>query len=194
MTRARNRIAEQDARPAPRVRRAYYDCRYGQLHVHQAMPAGGGFDEATTLLCLPGQPGSGRFFVELLAPLGRDRSIYALDLPGCGESDGGADLAVDSAATAVGDLLDTLRLRRVDLLAHGSGMMVALALIAQRSGTIHRLAYSAADAAAQPRLRGLPCPVAEIALAAAEAPAMSAADAERVEPQLRAFLGSAAPG
>ena len=25
----------------PRLRRAYYDCRYGQLHVHNAIPAGG---------------------------------------------------------------------------------------------------------------------------------------------------------
>ena len=193
MTRARNRIAQTDARPAPHVRRAYYDSRYGQLHVHQAMPAGGGFDEAMTLLCLPGRPGSGRFFVELLAPLGRDRSIYALDLPGCGESDGGADSAVDAAA-ATCDLLDTLHLRRVDLLAHGSGMAVALALIARRAAAIRRLAYSAADAATQPQLRGLPCPVAEITLAAAEAPAMSAADAARAEPQLRAFLGNAGPG
>ena len=29
-----------------RLRRAYFDSRYGQLHVHQAIPPGGGFDEA----------------------------------------------------------------------------------------------------------------------------------------------------
>ena len=71
----------------PRVRRAYFECRYGQLHVHYAIPAGGGFDEATTLLCIPGAAGQGRFFRPLLLPLGRDRSVYAPDLPGCGESD-----------------------------------------------------------------------------------------------------------
>jgi hypothetical protein len=32
---------------APRLRRAYHDCRYGQLHLHNAIPAGGGFDELT---------------------------------------------------------------------------------------------------------------------------------------------------
>ena len=30
------------ARPAPALRRAYFDCRFGQLHVYQAIPAGGG--------------------------------------------------------------------------------------------------------------------------------------------------------
>src|SRR6202163_2590725 len=93
----------------PRVRRAYYECRYGQLHVHYAIPAGGGFDEATPLLCIAGVPGSGRFFRPLLIPLGRDRCVYAPDLPGCGESDPvpshatGADLAAGLCA-----LLDSM--------------------------------------------------------------------------------------
>ena len=41
-------------RPPARLRRSYFDCRFGQLHVHQAIPAGGGFDEAPALVCLPG--------------------------------------------------------------------------------------------------------------------------------------------
>ena len=52
-----------------RVRRAYFDYRYGQLHLHQAIPAGGGFDEATSLLCIPGSGGLGSFFRPLLLPL-----------------------------------------------------------------------------------------------------------------------------
>ncbi len=86
MTKARR--ATQFLQTEPRLRRAYFDCRYGQLHMRYAIPGGGGFDEATTLLCIPGAPGTGRFFAPLLLPLGRDRSVYAPDLPGCGESDG----------------------------------------------------------------------------------------------------------
>src|SRR5579863_7527706 len=93
----------------PRLRRAYFDCRYGQLHMRYAIPAGGGFDEATTLLCIPGAPGSGRFFAPLLLPLARDRSVYAPDLPGYGESDGAAEpLTSIAIAEALGDFLDSM--------------------------------------------------------------------------------------
>jgi pimeloyl-ACP methyl ester carboxylesterase len=88
-----------------RLRRAYFDCRYGQLHVHQAIPPGGGFDEAAPLLCIPGREGSARVFRALLGPLGADRSIYAPDLPGCGESDsaGAGDwIATGCSMSAIG--------------------------------------------------------------------------------------------
>ena len=74
--------------PAARARRGYFECRYGQLHVHHAMPRGGGFEEGTPLLCLHDLPGSGRVFTRLLPLAGEDRSVYAPDLPGFGESDG----------------------------------------------------------------------------------------------------------
>ena len=35
--------ANRDVGTQPRVRRAYFECRYGQLHVHNVMPSGGGF-------------------------------------------------------------------------------------------------------------------------------------------------------
>src|SRR5260370_7242256 len=70
-----------------RVRRGYFECRYGQLHVHNSIPPGGGFEEATPLLCLHDWPGSGRVFARFLVLAGRDRSAYAPDLPGFGESD-----------------------------------------------------------------------------------------------------------
>src|SRR5437764_12784286 len=72
---------------AARVRRGYFECRYGQLHVHNAIPPGGGFEEGTPLLCLHKIPLSGREFERFLALAGRDRSVYAPDLPGFGDSD-----------------------------------------------------------------------------------------------------------
>jgi pimeloyl-ACP methyl ester carboxylesterase len=142
------KIATPVPPPPPRVRRSYFDCRYGQLHVHHAIPASGGFDEAPPLLCLPGAPGSGRFFLPRLAALGTDRSIYAPDLPGCGESDPPPPGAgASELAAALGDFLDSMRLRRVDLLAHGTGTAVAAALLAQRGPAIGRLAVSGAEPA-----------------------------------------------
>jgi pimeloyl-ACP methyl ester carboxylesterase len=130
-------------RPAPGLRRAYFDCRYGQLHVYEAIPAGGGFDEATAVICIPGAPGSGGYFQPVLAPLGLDRSVYAIDLPGHGLSDappagaGAAEMAI-----ALGDFLQNMRIRRVDLLAHGEGVAVALALARQSAALIGHLALS----------------------------------------------------
>ena len=100
---------------SPRLRRAYFECRHGQLHVHNAIPDGGGFDEQTTLICLHGGGGSGRMFLELSRRLGTSRSIYSPDLPGCGESDSAASsLSVSAYADAIGDFLDSMRFRQVD--------------------------------------------------------------------------------
>jgi pimeloyl-ACP methyl ester carboxylesterase len=126
-------------RPVARLRRTYFDCRYGQLHVHQAIPPGGGFDEATALLCIPDAAGEGRFFQALLGPLGADRSIYAPDLPGCGMSDAPSGPAgAEQHALALLDLLDSLRQRRVDVLAQAAGAQIAAALAASRPGALLR--------------------------------------------------------
>jgi pimeloyl-ACP methyl ester carboxylesterase len=188
MTNARRALRTASAEP--RVRRAYLDCRYGQLHVHYAIPGGGGFDEATPLLCLPGAPGSGRFFVPLLGSLGRDRSAYAPDLPGCGESDpirGPADAPIASvdSARALGDFLDSMHLRHVDLLAHDTGVAIALALLELRPAQIGRLVLSPGSEAVRTEARALRHPVLVIDLMG------SIADAplERQAAQLREFLG-----
>ena len=133
---------------AARLRRAYFDCRYGQLHVHQAIPPGGGFDEAAPLVCLPGKQGTGRIFYSVLAALGADRSIYAPDLPGFGESDNaGTEAGAEQYALAVFDLLDSLRQRRVDVLAHAEGAETAVAMERLRpQALIRRVALCGASA------------------------------------------------
>ena len=117
---------------AVRIRRGYFECRFGQLHVHQAIPGGGGFEEGTPLLALHPATHSGRMFTGLLAALGRDRSAFAPDLPGFGQSDAPAVRSIAEQAAAIGDFLDTMRLRQVDVLGCGLGMGVALELAATR--------------------------------------------------------------
>ena len=125
-----------------RVRRGYFESRYGQLHVHNAMPPGGGFEEGTALLCLHGAEGTGRLFKGFLALIGRDRSAYAPDLPGCGESDGPTQgLGAADYAAAVGDFLDSMRLRQVDVLAHGAGAAPATELALTRASEVRRLVF-----------------------------------------------------
>jgi pimeloyl-ACP methyl ester carboxylesterase len=123
-----------------RVRRGYFECRYGQLHVHNAMPPGGGFEESTPLLCLHDCPGSGRVFAGFLALAGRDRSVYAPDLPGFGESDPPAPgAAIADYAAALGDFLDSMRLRQVDVLGQRAGSTVATELALARPAQIGRV-------------------------------------------------------
>jgi pimeloyl-ACP methyl ester carboxylesterase len=124
----------------PRLRRAYFECRHGQLHVHNAIPVGGGFDELTTLICLHGSAGTGRIFLEVSKRLGNSRSIYSPDLPGCGESDAStAKLSIGGYADAIADFLDSMRFRQVDLLGVGAGAAVATELAVSRPKVVRKL-------------------------------------------------------
>jgi pimeloyl-ACP methyl ester carboxylesterase len=132
------------ARPAataqPRIRRGYFECRYGQLHVHNAIPSGGGFEEGTPLVCLHPSPHSGRIFERFLAITGSGRSIFAPDLPGFGDSDPPPPRAgVAEHAAAIGDFLDAMRLRQIDVLGHRFGALVAAELAATRPAQVRRL-------------------------------------------------------
>src|SRR4030088_2628835 len=103
----------------PRVRRGYFESRYGQLHVHNAIPPGGGFEEGTSLLGLHHTTGSGRVFERFLALTGPDRSVYAPDTPGFGESDPPPSRpTISDYAAAVGDFIDTMRFRQIDVLGY----------------------------------------------------------------------------
>ena len=130
----------ESVNPPPRLRRAYYDCRYGQLHLHNAIPSGGGFDELTSVICLPGAGESGRVFTPALHALGYLRSVYALDLPGTGETDPapGVD-AVDAAVHTVQDFVDSMRIRSFDVLARGASDAAALRLLEQRGNAVRRV-------------------------------------------------------
>lgn len=129
-----------------RTRRAYFDCRFGQLHVRTAFPTTGGFDEGVTLICLHSREGSSRSFARLLPEIAVDRSVYAPDLPGFGESDapppaqgGRAEVSHAEAARTVEELALDLRIRQIDLLGVRFGAAVALDLASARPELVRRL-------------------------------------------------------
>lgn len=165
---------------AVQLRRLYIDCRYGQLHLTTAYPRSGGFDERTPLLMLHGEGGGGADFREVAANLGSDRSVYAPDLPGCGNSDGPQRPTAASQVAGLADLLDALRLKEVDVVGSGHGAQVAFELAAARPQQVRRLAVSGqAPAAATSK------PLLQLAAD----PARCAGDAAgRVVDELRRFL------
>jgi pimeloyl-ACP methyl ester carboxylesterase len=124
---------------AVRTRRAYFDCRFGQLHVRTAFPTTGGFDEQVTLFCLHADQSSSRAFSRFLPEIADVRSVYAPDLPGLGESDPSPSSSVSEAAGATSDLADDLRLRQIDVLGVHTGALVALHLAAARAELVRRL-------------------------------------------------------
>lgn len=122
-----------------RTRRAYFDCTFGQLHVRTAFPTTGGFDEQVTLICLHSREGSSRSFARFLPEIADERSVYAPDLPGFGESDPAPTPGHGDAARAVADLARDLRLRQIDLLGLKFGAAVALDLAASEPQLVRRL-------------------------------------------------------
>lgn len=160
MTQARRRSSAAPAAAAAsqvHVRRAYADGRHGQLHLTTAYPSGGGFDERTPLICLHPEGSSGRWFKALLPELGKDRSVYAPDLPAHGQSDPttGAILGVTDYIAAMGDFIDSMRLRNADVLGQGLGAVVAAELATQRPQQIRRVVVVAEEAgnSVQPQQR-----------------------------------------
>lgn len=134
-------------RIAVRTRRAYFDCKFGQLHVRTAFPTTGGFGEQVTLFCLHPIDGSSRTFGRFLPELADVRSVYAPDLPGYGESDSSPTRSIADAATAMSDLANDLRLRHIDVLGVDYGAEVALELAAARPELVRRLVLAGAPTA-----------------------------------------------
>jgi pimeloyl-ACP methyl ester carboxylesterase len=168
------------------LRRAYFECRYGQLHVRTGFPSTGGFDEHTPLVLLHDFPRSSRMFVPLLGALGADRSVYAADLPGYGESDAPASRpTVADYAGAIADVIDHLRLRRVDVLGHHAGVAVACELALARAEVVRKLVcigvplYSTAE---------------REAFAAAPHPRPPAADGSHASAEWQRVLAARGPG
>ena len=123
------------------LRKMYVDCRYGQLHINTAFPSSGGFDELTPLLCFAPPTQTGRAFRPLLRDLGRDRSVYAPDLPGSGESDGpDHTVSVAEQAAAFVDLVDSLRLKQVDVVGFQAGSLAAIEFALARQQQVRRVA------------------------------------------------------
>jgi pimeloyl-ACP methyl ester carboxylesterase len=135
------KASSKSSRPAitVRTRRAYFDCKFGQLHVRTAFPTTGGFDEQVTLFCLHPSDASSRTFTGLLPEVADVRSVYAPDLPGYGESDSSPSRSIADAAGAISDLANDLRLRQIDLLGVQYGAEVAIELAAARPELVRRL-------------------------------------------------------
>ncbi len=149
---------------AVRSRRAYFDCRFGQLHVRTAFPTTGGFDEQVPLFCVHDDGSSSRAFAYLLPQIAANRSVYAPDLPGSGESDPAPERTFAANAAALADLAADLRLREIDLLGMRQGAGTAVQLAATRPDLVRRLVLSAIPPVEDLPVASQPCLVLQVQL------------------------------
>ncbi len=120
------------------VRRGYLDGRFGQIHYRIAQPAADA--GRPPLLCFHMSPHSGRVYQNFIAAMGVGRVAVAPDTPGFGESDAPASPpGIEDYAAAMGDLIDALGFRQVDLIGYHTGSETAVALALARPSQVRRV-------------------------------------------------------
>jgi pimeloyl-ACP methyl ester carboxylesterase len=130
------RLPDPLARADRHETRGYVVTPLGQLHVRRYGPRD---TTARPCLLLPEQPGSTALSRSLAAALASDRAVYALDLPGVGESDPLATPDADGFADALLAALDALGLTTVDVVAQFTAGPIALRLALRASNRVHAL-------------------------------------------------------
>jgi pimeloyl-ACP methyl ester carboxylesterase len=127
------------------VRRQYVNCRFGQLHMQVAAPTDAAKAVKTPILCMHPSPASGRYYLDLIGDLGKDRIAMAADTPGYGESDRppGKPPPMEGYSGAFADALENLGYgkggSKVDLLGYHTGCLIAVDLAIRRPDLIGRL-------------------------------------------------------
>jgi pimeloyl-ACP methyl ester carboxylesterase/catechol 2,3-dioxygenase-like lactoylglutathione lyase family enzyme len=121
-----------------RIRREFFDGRYGQLHLRRAEPRQPLGMHAPVVL-LHQSPLSGRMFSEFLPQIARDRTVLALDTPGYGESDGPpSPVTLGDYAEALHDAIAELK-EPVDLVGYHTGALIAAEIAARYPKSVRRL-------------------------------------------------------
>lgn len=127
--------------------RGYIDGRFGQVHYHKCWPATQ-TETKTPVVFFHQNPKSADEYKYLLEEMGRDRTVYAFDTPGYGESDRPAnpplmsDLA-GSMADVLDDLNDSAALSGpVDVFGFHTGAYIAAELALLRGDLVRRVVLS----------------------------------------------------
>lgn len=115
----------------------YVDLDEGQLFVRRWGKAG----ERLPLVMLPPAPGSATQLDTLPELLSCDREVFAIDLPGCGDSDAfaGAKHEVARSAGLIADALKKLGIAKADVYGRHGGASVAVELAAQHPDMVGAL-------------------------------------------------------
>jgi len=134
--------AKVPASPAPRpstipgkLTGDFLSLPFGQVMVRRA-----GGSTGVPLVVLPTMPGSGDLHEKELLALGRRRPVIAIDLPGCGDSDGLAEApSVAALASALEQIFAALSIKRADLMAWNGAALVAAEFVKKTPERVRKL-------------------------------------------------------
>lgn len=130
--------------PAPTIRHGYTDCRLGQLHYLEGVPADAA--SAPPVVLLHQNPSSAEEYRHLLAMMAADRHVIAFDTPGYGMSDAPPSaLSMEAYAAAFQDGLVAMGLvgsEQIDLFGFHTGTLLAVELARALGDDAGRLALA----------------------------------------------------
>ena len=119
--------ANPDLRPRPRplgITKSYVDAGSIQLALRSAGPD----QRGRPLLIVPPAPGSASMLEAEIEQFAKTRPVFALDAPGCGDSDRPSDLGIPAMSRAIADASKTLGVDEPDVYALHGGCAVAAEL------------------------------------------------------------------
>lgn len=126
-------------RPKPAgITRSYVDAGGIQLALRRTGTASG-----RPVVVVPPVPGSASTLAGELDGLARHRPVFAIDAPGCGDSDADGTPSIDAMAARIATALDGLGLDAFDVYALQGGCTVATALARQLGERVRGLALEA---------------------------------------------------
>ena len=133
-------IARVYWRKPKEVKRSYADTKYGQIHYRHS---GDRKSLKHPLLMLHQSPSSGRPFEGLLARLGKERLVIAVDTPGFGDSDVPQNIpTINDYALAIIDFIDLMNLDRLNLFGDHTGAKIAVEIVKICPSRINKLIFN----------------------------------------------------
>ena len=109
----------------------YAEVRFGQIHYRRAEPSQP--KNNPPLMMFHMSPNSGRIYETFLGKIGESRLCIAPDTPGFGDSSPPSHPpTINNYADAMGDLIDALKLRSVDVMGYHTGAEICVALALAR--------------------------------------------------------------
>ncbi len=120
------------------VTRHYASVRSGQMHYRRAAPEAPSL--LSPLLLFHMSPNSGRIYETFLRAIGQTRLAIAPDTPGFGDSSSPSRAPmIEDYAAAMGDMMDVLKLRSVDVMGYHTGAEICVALALARPEQIRKV-------------------------------------------------------
>lgn len=144
--------------PGPIVKRGFADMRWGQIHYRIATPRIPAAQQQAPLVLLHQSPLSSLEYGPLIAEMGRDRLVVAVDTPGQGNSDGPpAEVGIPEYSAAIIDALKALGFgaqKPFNLLGNHTGTSLSIEIALQEPAMVRQVVMTGMYMASEKQIQG----------------------------------------